>query len=68
MVIDRWLEETITGTKNVENRALGKLLNKTKKDDILICTELSRLGRNLLMIMSILKQPIGSKSTRGGSI
>lgn len=68
MVIDRWLEETITGTKNVENRALGKLLNKTKKDDILICTELSRLGRNLLMIISILKQPIGSKSTRGGSI
>ncbi|WP_028525752.1 master DNA invertase Mpi family serine-type recombinase [Runella limosa] len=56
MVIDRWLEETITGTKNVENRALGKLLNKMKKDDILICTELSRLGRNLLMIMGILNQ------------
>ena len=56
MVIDRWLEETITGTKKVENRALGRLLNKMKKDDILICTELSRLGRNLLMIMGILNQ------------
>lgn len=25
-----------------------------KKDDILICTELSRLGRNMMMVMSIL--------------
>jgi len=56
MVIDRWLEETITGTKTAENRALGKLLNKMKKDDVLICSELSRLGRNLLMIMGILNQ------------
>lgn len=27
-----------------------------KKDDILICSELSRLGRNLLMIMGILNE------------
>lgn len=56
IVVDRWIEETISGTKNIENRALGRLLNKMKKDDILICTELSRLGRSLLMIMSILNQ------------
>ena len=54
IVVDKWIEETISGTKNIENRALGKLLNKMKKDDILICTELSRLGRSLLMIMGIL--------------
>ena len=29
-------------------------MKKLKKDDILICAELSRLGRSLLMIMSIL--------------
>ncbi|HZG00189.1 MAG TPA: recombinase family protein, partial [Chitinophagales bacterium] len=46
--------ETISGTKDLESRKLGKLLRKMKKDDVLICTELSRLGRNLLMIMSIL--------------
>lgn len=56
IVVDKWIEETISGTKNVENRALGKLLNKMKKDDILICSELSRLGRSLLMIMGILNQ------------
>jgi DNA invertase Pin-like site-specific DNA recombinase len=56
IIVDRWIEETISGIKNVENRALGKLLNKMKKDDILVCSELSRLGRSLLMIMSILNQ------------
>lgn len=54
IIVDRWIEETISGTKDVEKRKLGKLLNRLKKDDVLICAELSRLGRNLLMIMSIL--------------
>ena len=56
MVVDKWIEETISGTKKVHERKLGNLLKKTKKDDILICSELSRLGRNLLMIMGILNE------------
>lgn len=56
MVINKWIEETISGAKNVEDRKLGKLLKKMKKGDILICSELSRLGRNLLMIMGILNE------------
>ena len=52
--IDGWIEETISGTKNYDKRELGKLLNKVKKDDLIICAELSRLGRNLFMIMEIL--------------
>jgi len=52
--IDEWFEETISGTKAVEKRELGKLLKKMKKDDILICSELSRLGRSLFMIMDVL--------------
>jgi len=35
---------------------LGKLIKKMKAGDVLICTELSRLGRNLLMIMSVLNE------------
>lgn len=54
VVIDRWIEETISGAKDVDHRKLGKLLKKMKTEDILISTELSRLGRNLLMIMSVL--------------
>ncbi|MCM1330695.1 MAG: master DNA invertase Mpi family serine-type recombinase [Ruminococcus sp.] len=52
--IDGWIEETISGTKSYDKRQLGKLLNKVKKDDLIICAELSRLGRNLFMIMEIL--------------
>ena len=54
MKIDGWIEETISGTKNYNKRELGKLLKKVKKDDLIICAELSRLGRNLFMIMEIL--------------
>ena len=52
--IDGWIEETISGTKNYNKRQLGVLLNKVVSDDIIICSELSRLGRNLFMIMEIL--------------
>lgn len=54
--IDSWIEETISGSKEPEKRKLGKLLARMTKGDVLICAELSRLGRNLLMIMGILNQ------------
>lgn len=56
ILVDKWFEETISGTKKVDDRKLGKLIKKMKKGDILICSELSRLGRNLLMIMGILNE------------
>ena len=52
--VDGWIEETISGTKAYNKRALGKLLSKVKEGDLIICSELSRLGRNLFMIMEIL--------------
>ena len=52
--IDDWIEETISGMKNYTKRQLGNLLKKVNKGDIIICSELSRLGRNLFMIMEIL--------------
>jgi len=54
LTIDGWIEETISGTKNYTKRALGKLLKRVNNDDVIICSELSRLGRNLFMIMEIL--------------
>lgn len=52
--IDGWIEETISGTKSYNKRELGRLLRKVQRDDLIICAELSRLGRNLFMIMEIL--------------
>jgi len=54
IVIDSWIEETISGTKAYNKRELGHLLKQVNKDDLIICAELSRLGRNLFMIMEIL--------------
>ena len=52
--IDGWIEETISGTKSYDKRKLGRLLHKVRPGDLIICSELSRLGRNLFMIMEIL--------------
>lgn len=56
MAIDLWIEETISGTISPEKRNLGKLLSQLKAGDILICSEISRLGRTMFMIMSILNE------------
>jgi DNA invertase Pin-like site-specific DNA recombinase len=52
--IEQWIEETISGSKSPEKRLLGSLLAEVRKGDLIICSELSRLGRSLFMIMSIL--------------
>lgn len=52
--IEEWIEETVSATKKYQDRKLGELLRKLKEDDIMIVSELSRLGRNLMEVMSIL--------------
>ena len=52
--IDGWIEETISGTQAYNKRELGKLLKRVGKGDLIVCAVLSRLGRNLFMIMEIL--------------
>ena len=56
LLIDEWIKETISGTKTPDKRKLGSLLEKVKTGDLIVCTELSRLGRSLFMIMSILNR------------
>ena len=54
MKISKWIEETISSRKQLQERAFGTLLNNLSQDDILIVSEISRMGRNLMQIMSIL--------------
>jgi len=54
--IDSYItDDGISGTKEPEERKLGKLLKKIKEGDVIITSELSRLGRKLFMIMRILE-------------
>lgn len=52
--IEKWINETVSGTKN-RDRKLGALLKKIKKGDTLVISEISRLSRKLMEIMEILK-------------
>lgn len=52
--IDKWISETVSGTKSAKKRKLGSLIKKLKKGDTLIASEISRLGRRLMEVMSIL--------------
>lgn len=50
LTIDAWISETISGTKKPEERKLGKLFNQLIPGDTIVVTEISRLGRSLIMI------------------
>ena len=53
--IDEWVEETISSRKPLAKRRLGLLLASMKEGDVLITPEISRIGRSLLEVMSILQ-------------
>jgi len=54
IVIDEYISETVSGTKSSSERKLGDVLGHMVKGDTLIVSELTRIGRNLLHIMSVL--------------
>ena len=53
--INEYIEETISSRKPLKDRKLGKILEKIGKSDVVITTEISRLGRNMLEVMGILQ-------------
>jgi len=53
--INEYIIDTISGTKEPEKRELGKLMSRLKKGDLIIASEISRLGRSLYMVMRILE-------------
>jgi DNA invertase Pin-like site-specific DNA recombinase len=61
MVIDHWIDETVSGTKRVKDRKLGRVIEGLGQQDTLITTELSRLGRSLMEVMSILHDLMDKK-------
>ena len=64
LTIDKYIEDTgVSGTKEPDERALGGCLRRLHSGDVIICSELSRLGRKLFMVMRILEQcmQVGAK-------
>ena len=57
--IEDWIIETASGMKHFDKRKLGKKLQSVTSDDTIISTEITRLGRSLLMIFSIMAYCLG---------
>lgn len=52
--VDAWIEESISGAIKPSARLLGKLiLDRIKKGDLILVTEISRLGRNVYMVSDV---------------
>lgn len=54
MKVDEWVEETISGTKDYSTRKLGELLARVDKNCRILCSEISRIGRNMYGVMDFL--------------
>lgn len=55
MRIDKFItDEGVSGGKDPDKRNLGPLLKLINEGDVIICSEISRLGRDLYMVMDIL--------------
>ena len=54
LTIGEWVGETVSGLKETSARKLGGLFKRVKKGDTIIVSEISRLGRNIFMVMETL--------------
>ena len=52
--IDKWIDETISGAKELKKRKINSMLKRLKSGDTIICTEISRLGRSMQIIWKIM--------------
>ena len=56
LIIDEFIELEISSKKNQKYRLLDEVFVRLKSGDIFICTELSRLGRNMLEILNLIEK------------
>lgn len=54
IIIDEFIEVEISSKNSQEKRLIDKIFEKLNIGDTLICTELSRLGRNILEILNLI--------------
>jgi len=56
MIIDEFIELEISSKKDQKKRLLDEVFKKLKSGDTFMCTELSRLGRNMLEILNLIEK------------
>ena len=64
MVIDEWIQVEISSRKSAEMRRITELLEKVKTGDMVIVSEISRVGRSIKEVLQIIEELIQVKKCR----
>ena len=64
LVIDKWIALEMSSRKTIKQRRIEELLNKLNPKDIVISSELSRLGRSMKETLNIIESITGEKQAR----
>lgn len=56
MVIEEWVEETISSGKTLQSRKIFSLIDQMRSGDVLIISELSRIARRVYEVMEVLQK------------
>ena len=60
IAIDEWIEENASSMQDLQNRKLGRIISNASNGDLIIASELSQMGRNLLQVMELLNYLLNS--------
>ncbi|KTD15574.1 DNA-invertase hin [Legionella gratiana] len=64
LMVDEWIELEMSSRKSTAHRRIDELLNKLSPDDIVISSELSRLGRSIKETLNTIETIIQDKQAR----
>ena len=63
-MVDEWIELEMSSRKSTTQRRIDELLEKLNPDDIVITSELSRLGRSIKETLNTIEVIVNEKQTR----
>jgi DNA invertase Pin-like site-specific DNA recombinase len=64
MIIDEWIEIEISSRKSTKERRIEELIQKIESGDVVIVSELSRLGRSIKEVLHIIERIVKEKNCR----
>jgi DNA invertase Pin-like site-specific DNA recombinase len=64
IIVDEWIEIEISSTKSIRQRKIDLLISRLSKNDIIICSELSRIGRSVKEVLEIIENIVEKKRGR----
>ncbi|MDA0698106.1 MAG: recombinase family protein [Proteobacteria bacterium] len=64
LMVDEWIELEMSSRKSTELRRIDELLDKLSPDDMVIASELSRLGRSIKETLNTIEVIVNEKKSR----